>query len=74
MRSTYYPRVCTTPGSYYQGWLVYMRYTQGQDEEYLLSRRVYYPGVCTIQEYVPTQVLTKQVPLHDFYISFFLVQ
>ena len=29
--------------TYYQGWFVYMRYTQGQSEEYLL----YYPGVCT---------------------------
>ena len=41
MRSTYYPGVCTKPGTYYQGWLMYMRYTQGQNEEYLLSRSVY---------------------------------
>ena len=41
MRSTYYPGVCTKPGTYYQGRFMYMRYTQGQNEEY------YYPGVCT---------------------------
>ena len=43
MRSTYYPGVCTKPGTYYQGWFVYMRYTQGQNEEYLviLSRSMY---------------------------------
>ena len=51
MRSTYYPGVCTKPGTYYQGWFMYMRYTQGQNEEY-----TYYPGVCT------NQVFTKQVP------------
>ena len=38
MRSTYYPGVLTKPGTYYQGWFMYMRYTQGQNEEYLLSR------------------------------------
>ena len=37
MRSTYYPGVCTKPGTYYQGWFMYMKYTQGQNEEYLLS-------------------------------------
>ena len=42
MRSTYYPGVCTKPGTYYQGWFMYMRYTQGQNEEYLLSRSMYY--------------------------------
>ena len=37
-------------GAYYQGWFMYMRYTQGQSEEYFLSRGVctkpgtYYPG------------------------------
>ena len=41
MRSTYYPGVCTNPGTYYQGWFMYMRYTQGQNEEYLLSRSMY---------------------------------
>ena len=41
MRSTYYPGVCTKPGTYYQGWFMYMRYTQGQNEEYLLSRSMY---------------------------------
>ena len=40
MKSTYYPGVCTKPGTYYQGWFMYMRYTQGQNEEYLLSRRL----------------------------------
>ena len=25
-------------GTYYQGWFMYMRYTQGQNEEYLLPR------------------------------------
>ena len=38
MRSTYYPGVCTKPGTYYQDWFMYMKYTQGQNEEYLLSR------------------------------------
>ena len=38
VRSTCYPGVCTKPGTYYQGWFMYMRYTQGQNEEYLLSR------------------------------------
>ena len=42
MRSTYYPGLCTQPGTCYQGWFMYMRYTQGQNEEHL-----YYPGVCT---------------------------
>ena len=55
MRSTYYPGVCTKPGTYYQGWFMYMRYTQGQNEEYLLSRSV---------QYVLNKVLTKQVPLY----------
>ena len=40
MRSTYYPEVCTEPGAYYQGWFMYMRYIQGQNE-YLLRRSVY---------------------------------
>ena len=40
MRSTYYSGVCTEPGTYYQGWFMYMRYAQGQNEEYLLSRSV----------------------------------
>ena len=45
MRSTYYPGVCTKPGTYYQGWFMNMRYTQGQNEEYLY----------TIQKYVRTK-------------------
>ena len=53
MRSTYIPGVCTKPGTYYQGWFMYMRYTQGQNEEYLLA----------IQEYVLNQVLTIRVGL-----------
>ena len=28
-------------GTYYQDWFMYVRYTQGQNEE------SYYPGVCT---------------------------
>ena len=28
-------------GTYYQGWFMYMRYTQRQNEECLLSRSVY---------------------------------
>ena len=28
-------------GTYYQDMFMYMRYTQGQNEEYLLSRSVY---------------------------------
>ena len=39
MRSTYYPGVRTKPGTYYQGWFMYMRYAQGQNEGY--------PGVRT---------------------------
>ena len=53
MRSIYYPGVCTKPGTYYQGWFMYMRYTQGQNEEYLLSRSTY----------VLNQVLTIRVGL-----------
>ena len=53
MKSTYYPGVCTEPDTYYQGWFMYMRYTQGQNEEYLLSRSTY----------VLNQVRTKQVLL-----------
>ena len=41
MRRTHYPGVRTKPSTYYQGWFMYMRYTQGQNEEYLLSRSVY---------------------------------
>ena len=41
MRSTYYPGVCTKLSTYYQGWFMYMRYTQGQNEEYLLSDQEY---------------------------------
>ena len=41
MRKTYYPGVCTKPGTYYQGWFMYMSYTQGR------MRSTYYPGVCT---------------------------
>ena len=41
MRTTYYPGVCTKPGIYYQDWFMYMRYTQGQNEDYLLSRSMY---------------------------------
>ena len=51
MRSTYYPGVCTNPGTYYQGWFMYMRYAQGQNEEYL------------IQECVLNQVLAIRVGL-----------
>ena len=41
MRSTCYSGVSTKPGTYYQGWFMYMRYTHGQNEEYLLSRSMY---------------------------------
>ena len=41
MRSTCCPGVCTEPDTYYQGWFMYMRYTQGQNKEYLLSRSMY---------------------------------
>ena len=54
MRSIYYPGVCTKPGTYYQGWFMYMRYTQGQNEEYL-----HYPGVCIYS--ILIQVLSIQV-------------
>ena len=53
MRSTYYPGVCTKPGTYYQGWFMYMRYTQGQNVH----------GVLTIQECVLNQVLTIRAGL-----------
>ena len=52
MRSTYYPGVRTKPGTHYHGWFMYMRYTQGQNEEYLY----------TIQECVLNQV---QVSLYN---------
>ena len=42
MRSTYYPGVCTKPGTYYKGWFMYMRYIN-RDR----MRSTYYPGVCT---------------------------
>ena len=45
--------VRTKPGTYYQGWFVYMRCTGGQNEEYLLSRSMY----------VLNQVLTIRVGL-----------
>ena len=41
MRSTYSPGICTKPGTYYQGWFMYMRYTQGQNEECLSFRSMY---------------------------------
>ena len=41
MRSTCYSGVSTKPGTYYQGWSMYMRYTHGQNEEYLLFRSKY---------------------------------
>ena len=54
IRSTYYPGVCAKAGTYYQGWFMYMRYAQGQNEEF----NTYYPGVCM---YVCTKpVLAKQ--------------
>ena len=28
-------------GMYYQGWFMYMRYTQGQNEKYFISRSIY---------------------------------
>ena len=58
MRSTYYPGVCTNPGTYYHAGLVYVHevYT-GTDR----MRSTYYPGVCAIN-----QVRTKQVSLYGF--------
>ena len=41
MRTTYYPGVCTKPGTHYQGWFMYMSYTQEQNEDYLQSRSMY---------------------------------
>ena len=68
MRSTHYPGVCAKPGTYYQGWFMYMRYTQGQNEDRVL----------TIQEYVLNQVLIKQVLLYilktvTFYVFYMVV-
>ena len=60
--------------TYYQGWFMYMRYTQGQNEEYLLSGLVYVHevytgtewGALTIQEYTHyTRYHTY--PLSQFY-------
>ena len=34
--------------TYYQGWFMYMKYTQGQNEEYLLSRSMYFNRLCPI--------------------------
>ena len=31
----------TQNSTHYQGWFMYMRYTQGQNEEYLISRSMY---------------------------------
>ena len=53
MRSTYYPGVCTKPGTYNQGWFMYMRYTKGQNEEYYESTYIYM--------YVRTYVLSRSV-------------
>ena len=39
MRSTYYPGVYTKPGTYFQGWFMYMHRDR--------MRSTYYPGVCT---------------------------
>ena len=59
MRSAYYPGVCTKPGTYYQGWFMYMRYTQGQNEECLLSRSTkpgtYYQGWFMYMRYTQGQ-------------------
>ena len=52
MRSAYYPGVCTKPGTYYQGWFMYMRYTQGQNEEYVLSRSTHVLHVNQVCTYV----------------------
>ena len=38
MRSTNYPGVFTKLGTYYQGWFMYMRYTQGQNEDQVLNQ------------------------------------
>ena len=59
MRGTYCPGVCTKPGTYYQGWFMYMRYTQGQNEKCLL-----YPGVCTKPG---TYLLSGLVYVHEVY-------
>ena len=48
MRSTYYPGVCTKPGTYHQGWFMFMRYTQGQNKGYVLSRSMHFPQVCAV--------------------------
>ena len=51
MRSTYYPGVCTKPGTYYQGWFMYMRYTQEWNEEYVLNElrtRQVPPVLCSL--------------------------
>ena len=58
MKSTYYPGVCTKPGTYYQGWFMYMRYTQGQNEEYILSRSMY------LRKYVCTNVRIYHCSVH----------
>ena len=66
MRSTYYPGVCTKPGTYYQDWFMYMTYTNGQNEEYsrtwtvstLEERKVSYYKGTHYQRYLLSQVLS----------------
>ena len=41
MRGAFYPGVCTKRGTYYEGWFMYMRYTQGQNEGCVVSRSMY---------------------------------
>ena len=66
MRGTYYPGVFTTPGTYYQGWFVYMRYTQGQNEEYLLSRSMYYTRyLLTKSHYISSHSLHSMLYIYD---------
>ena len=62
MRSTSYPGVCTKPGTYYQGWFMYMRYTQGQNEEYFLSRSVYQT------RYLPSNTV-QQITAHNMIVT-----
>ena len=65
MRSTYYPGVCTEPGTYYQGWFMYMRYTQGQNEEYLLSRSVHRTRYLLSTDHWTPMVESARAAVHE---------
>ena len=52
--------------TYCQGWLMYMRYTQGQNEEYLLSGLVYVHEVYTGTERVILECTSSLERVPDY--------